>query len=39
VGRSKEELKIINWMKITHPDDVQEDSDNMALMNSGKINE
>lgn len=36
VGRSKEELKTINWMKITHPDDVQEDSDNMALMNSGK---
>ncbi|NOQ16604.1 MAG: EAL domain-containing protein [Methyloprofundus sp.] len=36
VGRSEEELKTINWMKITHPDDVQEDLDNLALMNSGK---
>jgi len=36
LGRSKEELKTINWMKITHPDDVQEDLDKMALMNSGK---
>jgi len=38
VGRSKEELKTINWMKITHPDDQQEDSDKMSLMNSGKSN-
>mgnify|MGYP000299993543 FL=1 len=36
VGRSKEELKTINWMKITHPDDVQDDLDNMTLMNSGQ---
>ena len=36
VGRSEQELKTINWMKITHPDDVQEDIDNMRLMNSGQ---
>lgn len=35
-GRSIEELKAIDWMQITHPDDVQEDLDNMAQMNSGK---
>ncbi|PLX20262.1 MAG: hypothetical protein C0599_09380, partial [Salinivirgaceae bacterium] len=27
----------IDWMSITHPDDVQEDLDNMALLNAGKI--
>lgn len=36
VGRSIEELKTINWMEITHPDDVQEDLDNMASMNAGE---
>jgi len=37
VGRSKDEVVAIDWMKITHPDDVQEDLDNMALLNAGKI--
>ena len=36
-GRTFAELKEINWMAITHPDDVQEDLDNMARMNSGEI--
>ncbi|HKJ79134.1 MAG TPA: PAS domain S-box protein, partial [Prolixibacteraceae bacterium] len=36
-GRTREELSTIDWMSITHPDDVQEDLDNMALLNAGKI--
>ena len=37
-GRSVEEMVSgIDWMGITHPDDVQEDLDNMALLNAGKI--
>lgn len=36
-GRSVEEMKQIDWMSITHPDDVQADMDNMALLNAGKI--
>ncbi|NOQ63940.1 MAG: PAS domain S-box protein [Methyloprofundus sp.] len=36
VGSTIEELKAINWMEITHPDDVQEDIDNMARMNAGE---
>jgi PAS domain S-box-containing protein len=36
-GRTIEEMATINWMSITHPDDVQEDLDNMALLNAGKI--
>lgn len=36
-GRSREEMAAIDWMSITHPDDVQEDLDNMALLNAGKI--
>ena len=35
-GRTMEEMVQINWMGITHPDDVQEDLDNMALLNAGK---
>jgi two-component system, cell cycle sensor histidine kinase and response regulator CckA len=37
-GRTVEEMINIDWMSITHPDDVQEDLDNMALLNAGKIN-
>lgn len=37
-GRTVDEMTRIDWMQITHPDDVQEDLDNMALLNSGKIN-
>ncbi|MDO8464282.1 MAG: PAS domain S-box protein [Gallionella sp.] len=36
-GRTIEELTAIDWMSITHPDDLQEDLDNMALLNAGKI--
>jgi len=38
VGRTLEELPTIDWMTITHPDDVQEGLNNMALLNAGKIN-
>ena len=37
-GRSVDELKTIDWLQITHPDDIQADLENMALMNAGKIN-
>lgn len=36
-GRSMEQMANIDWMSITHPDDVQADLDNMALLNSGRI--
>ncbi len=36
-GRTMEELAHIDWMSITHPDDVQADLDNMALLNAGEI--
>ena len=36
-GRTKDEMTSIDWMSITHPDDVQEDLDNMALLNAGEI--
>jgi diguanylate cyclase (GGDEF)-like protein/PAS domain S-box-containing protein len=36
-GRTIEEMKSIDWMSITHPDDVQECLDKMALLNAGKI--
>jgi diguanylate cyclase (GGDEF)-like protein/PAS domain S-box-containing protein len=35
--RSIEEIMNIDWMSITHPDDLQEDLDKMALLNAGKI--
>jgi two-component system, chemotaxis family, sensor kinase Cph1 len=37
VGRTREEMASIDWMSITHPDDVQEDVDNMARLNAGEI--
>ncbi|MDT8383232.1 MAG: PAS domain S-box protein [Gammaproteobacteria bacterium] len=37
-GRSMEELANIDWLQITHPDDMQVDLDNMALLTSGKLN-
>lgn len=37
VGRTIEQMTSIDWMTITHPEDIQEDLDNMTLMNSGKI--
>lgn len=37
VGRTHRELENLDWMSITHPDDVQEDLDNMARLNAGEI--
>jgi len=36
-GRSMQEMTNIDWLQITHPDDVQADLKNMALLNAGKI--
>jgi len=36
-GRTREEMACIDWISITHPDDVQEALDNMALLNNGEI--
>ena len=36
-GRTEEEVSSLNWMSITHPDDMQTDLDNMARMNAGEI--
>ena len=36
-GRTEAEMKNLDWMSMTHPDDLQKDLDNMALMNAGKI--
>lgn len=36
-GRAAEALLHFNWMNMTHPDDLQTELRNMALMNAGKI--
>jgi PAS domain S-box-containing protein len=36
-GRTVEELQLIDWVAITHPDDIQRDLDQMAAMNAGEI--
>ncbi|NQW99301.1 PAS domain S-box protein, partial [bacterium] len=36
-GRARAEMATIDWMGITHPDDVQEDLDQMARLNAGEI--
>ena len=36
-GRTIDELMRLDWMSITHPDDVLRDHDNMMLLNAGKI--
>lgn len=36
-GRSIEQMRQIDWMQITHPDDVEEDLRNMGLLNAKKI--
>ena len=36
-GRTRREMAALDGMSITHPDDIQEDLDNMALLNAGKI--
>ncbi len=38
VGSSMEESANIDWLQITHAEEVQADVDNMALLNAGKIN-
>ncbi len=38
VGFTISELEQINWMQLSHPDDLQADLDNMALMNAGDTN-
>ncbi|MCP4405523.1 MAG: PAS domain S-box protein, partial [bacterium] len=35
-GRSRQAMMTIDLMSITHPDDLQEDLENMALLNAGK---
>ncbi len=37
-GRSMEEMRNIDWISITHPDDIQPDLDKMALLVKGVIN-
>jgi PAS domain S-box-containing protein len=32
-GRSRDEMISVDWMRLTHPDDIQEDLENMARMN------
>lgn len=36
-GRSKDALRQMDWMQITHPDDVQADLNNMQLLNEKRI--
>ena len=36
-GRTTEEMATLDWMSITHPDDVQADLDNMAKLNAKEI--
>ncbi|HEY5549397.1 MAG TPA: PAS domain S-box protein [Coriobacteriia bacterium] len=37
-GRTIEEICGLDWMSITHPDDLQADLDSTALMNAGETN-
>ena len=36
-GRTRDELATIDWMQITHPDDLQTDLDQMRRLNAGEI--
>lgn len=36
-GRTKEELINLGWAKITHPDDLKEDTDNFRRLQAGEI--
>jgi PAS domain S-box-containing protein len=37
VGRSRAAMTTIDWMQITHPDDLQEELDQMARLNAGEL--
>jgi diguanylate cyclase (GGDEF)-like protein/PAS domain S-box-containing protein len=37
MGRTVEEVLSTNWMSFTYPEDLQQDLDNMALLNAGKL--
>ena len=37
VGRSREAIATLDWMRITHAEDVQKDLDQMARLNAGEI--
>ena len=37
VGRSMQEIKETGWMKITHPDDIQEDLAQLEKLNLGEV--
>lgn len=36
-GRAKEEINLIGWEKITHPDDLEEDLKNLKRLQTGEI--
>lgn len=38
IGRTIDECTNLDWLTITHPDDMQEDLDNMDLFNAGIVN-
>ena len=37
IGRTKEEIVDLGWMRITHPDDVEEDMENLRRLRSGEV--
>lgn len=37
-GRSMEAMANIDWLQLTHPDDIQPEVENMARLNAGRIN-
>ena len=37
LGRSKDELSMLHWMDITHPDDLTEDADQLSRLLAGQI--
>ncbi len=39
LGRTREEIDEIGWENFTHPDDIKEDLDNLALLIEGRISD